>query len=155
MFRNTFDRRRRLMPATGYFQWADTPDGKQPCYFTRRDGQVMTIAAHQDGWIDPASRKAVRSCAMVITEPSKFVAELHDRMPVVLEAKDFAQWERGDTKDAAALVMPAGEDVLQKCPLSKRVNSSRTSDDDPTLIANQSDLIATLRQVARGVGNIE
>jgi putative SOS response-associated peptidase YedK len=29
---------------------------------------------------------------MVITEPNKFVAEVHDRMPVILEAKDFEPW---------------------------------------------------------------
>ena len=39
---------------------------------------------------------------MVITEPNKFVAEVHDRMPVILETKDFEQWEHGDPKDAAA-----------------------------------------------------
>jgi hypothetical protein len=46
---------------------------------------------------------------MLITEPNKFVAEFHDRMPVILEAKDFEQWERGDAKDAAALKWLAGE----------------------------------------------
>jgi putative SOS response-associated peptidase YedK len=55
-------------------------------------------------------------------------------LPVILEAQDFEQWERGDVKDAAALMKPAGEDVLQKWPVSKRVNSSRTSDEDATLI---------------------
>ena len=92
---------------------------------------------------------------MVITEPNKFVAEVHDRMPVILEVKDFEQWERGDVKDATTLMKPAGEDVLQKWPVSKRVNSSRASDDDPTLILNQNELIATMHDVARGVGNIE
>jgi putative SOS response-associated peptidase YedK len=134
MFRESFQRRRCLMPASGYYEWLDTPDGKQPYYFTRRDGQAITIAAIQDGWVDPATREAVRSCAMVITEANKFVAEVHDRMPVILEAKDFEQWERGDVKDAAALMKPASEDVLQKWPVSKRVNSSRASDDDATLI---------------------
>jgi putative SOS response-associated peptidase YedK len=46
---------------------------------------------------------------MVITEPNKFVAEVYDRMPVILEAKDFEQWGRGDTKDAAALMKLARE----------------------------------------------
>jgi putative SOS response-associated peptidase YedK len=55
-------------------------------------------------------------------------------MPVILESKDFEQWEFGDLRDAAALMKPAGEEVLQKWPVSKRVNSSRTSDDDATLI---------------------
>jgi putative SOS response-associated peptidase YedK len=71
---------------------------------------------------------------MVITEPNRFVAEVHDRMPVILEAKDFEQWERGDTNDAATLMRPAEEDAPQRWPVSKRVNSSRAADDDPTLI---------------------
>jgi putative SOS response-associated peptidase YedK len=71
---------------------------------------------------------------MVTTEPNKFAAEIHDRMPVILEAKDFEQWEHGDAKDAATLMKPAAESVLQKWPVSKRVNSSRAPDDDPSLI---------------------
>ena len=71
---------------------------------------------------------------MIITEPNKLVAKVHDRMPVILEANDFEQWERGDAKDLAALMKPAGEDVLQTWPVSKRVNSSRTDGDDATLI---------------------
>jgi putative SOS response-associated peptidase YedK len=103
MFRDSFKRRRCLMPASGYYEWKTTPEGKQPYYFTRRDGAVMTIAAIQDAWVDPATGEPVRSCTMVITEPNKFVADVHDRMPVILEARDFEQWERGDGKDASAL----------------------------------------------------
>ena len=134
MFRDSFQRRRCLMPASGYYEWVTAPDkSKHPFYFTRADGQVMTIAAIQDGWVNPEGEH-IRSCAMVIGEPTKFVSEIHDRMPVILEPKDFEQWECGDMKDAAALMKPAGEDVLQKWPVSQRVNSSRTSGDDETLI---------------------
>ena len=62
----------------------------------------MTIAAIQDGWADPQTGELIRSCAMVIGEPNKLVSEVHDRMPVILEPKDFERWERGDVKDAAA-----------------------------------------------------
>jgi putative SOS response-associated peptidase YedK len=112
------------MPASGYYEWVDTPEGKQPYYFTRRDGQAMTIAAIQDGWVDPTTREAVRSCTMVITEANKFVTEVHDRMPVILEATDFEQWERGDVKDAAALMKAAGEElVAPACSARARVFS--------------------------------
>ena len=47
---------------------------------------------------------------MVIGDPNKFVSEVHDRMPVLLEPKDFDQWEPGDVKE---LMNPAGQDVLQ------------------------------------------
>jgi hypothetical protein len=39
-----------------------------------------------------------------ITAPNKFVANVHDRMPAILESKDFERWEHGNAKDAAALV---------------------------------------------------
>src|SRR5437764_6718672 len=45
MFREAFRRTRCLIPASGYYEWQDAPDGKQPYYFTRRDGQPITIAA--------------------------------------------------------------------------------------------------------------
>jgi putative SOS response-associated peptidase YedK len=88
---------------------------------------------------------------MVITEPNKFVAEVHDRMPVILEAKDFEQWEHGDTKDAAALMKPADEGALQKWPVSKRVSNSRAPDDDPTLIERLDQIsgVTTLAQTVK------
>jgi putative SOS response-associated peptidase YedK len=93
----------------------------------------MTIAAIQDAWLNPEG-ELIRSCSMVIGEPSTFVSEVHDRTPVILEPKDFEQWERGDPEDAAALMKPAGEDLLQKWPVSQRMNSSKAEKDDATLI---------------------
>jgi putative SOS response-associated peptidase YedK len=134
MFRDSFERRRCLMPASGYYEWVTAPDkSKHPFYFTRVDGEPMTIAAIQDGWVNPEG-ELIRSCAMVIGEPNKFVSEVHDRMPVILEPKDFEQWERGNVKDAAALMRPAAEDVLQKWPVSQQVNSSKADKEDATLI---------------------
>jgi len=134
MFRDSFKKRRCLIPASGYYEWKDTPDGKQPYYFTRRDGQLITIAGLWSNWKDKATGDDLKSCTMVITEPNKFVAEFHDRMPVILEAKNFEQWESGDVKDASALMKPAADDLLEKRPVSKRVNSSRADGDDATLI---------------------
>jgi putative SOS response-associated peptidase YedK len=72
-FRDAFKRNRCLMPISGYYEWQNTADGKQPYYFTRRDGQPMTIAALWDTWHDKSEDRKIESCAMVITEPNKFV----------------------------------------------------------------------------------
>jgi putative SOS response-associated peptidase YedK len=138
MFRDSFQKRRCLIPASGYYEWLATPSGKQPYYFSRRDGQVITFAGLQDGWTDPDSKERIRSCSIVITNANKLASDIHDRMPVILEAEDFELWERGDVKDAAALMKPAHEDVLQRWPVSRRVNSSRADDNDATLIDNES-----------------
>ena len=138
-FRDAFKNSRCLMPVSGYYEWhyespADKKEKPQPYYFTRRDGGVMTVAALCDTWRDKSEGRDVRSCAMVITEPNRFVAEVHDRMPVVLEKAQFDQWMNGTPDEAAELMKPAAEDVLQRWPVSKRINSSRTPGEDPTLI---------------------
>ena len=69
---------------------------------------------------------------MIITEPNKFVAAIHDRMPVLLNAKDYEPWLSGET--GVEFLKLAPNDFLQKWPVSKRVNSSRAPEDDPTLI---------------------
>jgi putative SOS response-associated peptidase YedK len=69
---------------------------------------------------------------MIITEPNKFVAEVHDRMPVLLTEEQFDPWLSGEA--GVEYLKPAPNDFLQKWPVSKRVNSSRADDNDPTLI---------------------
>jgi putative SOS response-associated peptidase YedK len=135
MFRDAFKRFRCLIPDTGYYEWKATPEGKQPYYFTRRDGEVMTFAGMYSTWTDPKSKEVIQSCCMVITEANKFVAEIHDRMPVILEAKDFDAWSRGpDSRAAADLMRPAADDLLEMRRVSKRVNSSKADKDDASLI---------------------
>lgn len=132
-FRDAFKRTRCLIPASGYFEWQTTPAGKQPWYFTARDGSpALTVAGLWDQWRDRASGETIKSCTMIITEPNAFVAEVHDRMPVLLAEKDFEPWLIGTA--GIELLKPAPNDLLQRWPVSKRVNSSKASADDPTLI---------------------
>jgi putative SOS response-associated peptidase YedK len=133
MFRSAFKRNRCLIPVSGYYEWQATPGGKQPWYFTARDGSpALTIGGLWDDWTDKETLKRLKSCTMIITEPNKFVAEVHDWMPVLLAEKDYEPWLSG--KAGLELLKPAAEKLLQRWPVSKRVNSSRAPDDDPTLI---------------------
>lgn len=132
-FREPFKRSRCLIPVSGYYEWQDTPAGKQPWYFTARDGSpALTIAGLWDEWRDRSNGETLKSCAMIITGPNDFVAEVHDRMPVILAEKDFEPWLRGEA--GVELLKPAPEDALQRWRVSKRVNSSKAPGDDATLI---------------------
>jgi putative SOS response-associated peptidase YedK len=132
MFREAFKRNRCLIPASGYYEWEDAPTGKQPHYFTRRDGKIVTVAGIWNQWTNKETGKTLKSAAMIITAPNAWTAEVHDRMPVVLEERDFSAWlEQGGTN----LLKPAPNDILQRWPVSKRVNSSRADAEDATLIS--------------------
>ena len=57
---------------------------KQPWYFTARDGAPgLTVAALWDSWKNKETSERIKSCAMIVSEPNDFVAEVHDRMPVL------------------------------------------------------------------------
>jgi putative SOS response-associated peptidase YedK len=133
VFRDAFKRSRCLIPISGYYEWQNTPGGKQPWYFTARDGSpILTAAGLWDEWKDRASGERLKSCTMIITEPNNFAAEIHDRMPVFLAEEQFAPWLSGEV--GAEFLTPAPNDYLQRWPVSKRVNSSKADADDATLI---------------------
>lgn len=132
-FRSAWKRNRCLIPMSGYYEWQDRgAKRKQPWYFTRRDAKPVTAAGLWDEWHDPESGNKLRPCTIIITEPNKFVAEVHDRMPVVLEPDQFEPWLSGEA--GLEMMKPAGDDVLIRWPVSQRVNGSRTPGDDPGLI---------------------
>jgi putative SOS response-associated peptidase YedK len=130
-FRDAFKRTRCLIPASGYYEWKNTPHGKQPYYFSRADGEPMTFAGLWDEWKDRATGEKLNSCTMIITEPNEIAVDIHDRMPVILESADFDAWLRDG---GTTLLNPAPNYVLQRWPVSRHVNSSKADTDDPTLI---------------------
>jgi putative SOS response-associated peptidase YedK len=132
-FREPFKQWRCLMPMSGYFEWQDTPRGKQPWYFTARDGSpVLTAAAVWDRWKNKETGERITSCAMIIGEPNDFVAEVHDRMPVLLMPEHFEHWLSGNM--GVDELSPAPNDYLQRWAVSTRVSSSKADNDDATLI---------------------
>jgi putative SOS response-associated peptidase YedK len=130
-FRDALRRTRCLIPASGYYEWRTEADGKQPYYFTRADGDPLTFAGLWDEWKDRATGETLKSCTMIITEPNDFVADIHDRMPVILERANFEPWLRDG---GTALLKPAANEVLQRWPVSRRVNSSKADPNDATLV---------------------
>jgi putative SOS response-associated peptidase YedK len=132
-FRDAFERTRCLIPISGYYEWQNTPGGKQPWYFTARDGSpIITAAGLWDEWKDRATGERLKSCAMIITEPNDMAAQIHDRMPAFLTEAQFRPWLSGEA--GAGILKPVPNDFLQRWPVSKRVNSSKADADDPTLI---------------------
>jgi putative SOS response-associated peptidase YedK len=71
--------------------------GKQPHYFTTADGTpILTIAGLWDEWKNKETGELIMSCAMIISAPNDFVAEVHDRMPVLLAPDQFDPWLKGE-----------------------------------------------------------
>jgi putative SOS response-associated peptidase YedK len=92
----------------------------------------LTVAALWDRWKNKETDERITSCAMIITEPNDFVAEVHDRMPVLLEPGQFDHWLTASM--GIEDLKPAPNDYLRRWAVSKRVSSSKSDKNDVTLI---------------------
>ena len=93
LIQSAFKRSRCLIPVSGPYEWHDALSGNQPHYLTARDGSpAQTIAGLRDEWHDKECGKPLKSSTMIITEPNKFVAKVHDQMPVLLGER--ASWQK-------------------------------------------------------------
>lgn len=108
-FRDAFRHRRCIVPASGYYEWKTEGDGKKktkrPFYMTLQDGSPMSFAGiWNEHEIDGDQ---VLSVAIVTTEPNEKLAEVHDRMPVVIGRYDIDNWISGTDPRALLKSYPA------------------------------------------------
>ena len=133
-YERAFRRHRCLVPAEGFFEWQRRGSRKQPMFIHRRDGEPMAFAGLWAAWRD-ANGEWLRSCAIVTTNANDTLAPLHDRMPVVLEERDWDRWldpGSGDVDALAHLLQPASDDLLVAYPVGTAVNSA--DNDGPELV---------------------
>jgi putative SOS response-associated peptidase YedK len=72
----------------------------------------MAFAGLREGYKWPDG-SVMRTFAIVTTNANAMIAELHDRMPVILELADWPAWLDEVEGDAATLLKPAADDVLK------------------------------------------
>ncbi len=135
-YRAAFQKRRCLVPASGFYEWKKTGDGKQPYYIRRTDEQLLGFAGLWERWSDDQSGEVVESFTILTGEPNDRVADLHDRMPVIVKSEDYDFWLDPAMKDKEALHELALEtfpaDPLEAYPVSTHVN--KPTHDDPSCI---------------------
>jgi len=132
MFRDSFRRRRCIIPASGFYEWTGGKGDKIPHLFTAADGSpVLAFAGLWDRWRDPAGEE-VLSCTIIVSGASAWMAPYHDRMPALLRESDVAEWLDGSLGGEA--LRPAAESTLREWIGSARVNKTGEGDDDPTIV---------------------
>jgi putative SOS response-associated peptidase YedK len=133
MFREAFEQRRCLIPADGFYEWAGTRGSKQPYRIERVDREPYAYAGLWETWNPPNSGDPRVTCTILTTDANDVVAEVHDRMPVMLEPDDEATWlDGGSVDELQAVCDPYPADELRAYPVSKRVNDPRN--DSPDLL---------------------
>ena len=127
LFRRAFEARRCIVPADLFYEWIVVDSGKQPYAIARQDDQPIAFAGLWEGFRWP-DETVTRFFTIITTTPNTEMAELHSRMPVILEPADFPAWLGETDGDAAPLLYPSADGTLRTWPVSKRVGSPRNND---------------------------
>lgn len=103
---------------------------KQPYSIGMIDDSIFAFAGLWESWRPPAG-KVLETCTILTTRPNSLVADVHDRMPVMLRPEDYDLWLDPGVTDAMRVtecLKPFDSRLMKKYPVSTRMNSTENDD---------------------------
>ena len=138
-FRDSFARKRCLIPADGFYEWELPERGRNPHWVHRADGYPMVFAGIWASRLDPETKRWHRTCSIITTAAYGVISSIHDRMPVSLIPEVWSPWvdrEITDPEAALELLQPIDPENIQEHMVSRKVNAVHNN--GPELL-NKSD----------------
>jgi len=133
-FKAAFTKRRCIIAVDGFYEWQKISGlkTKQPYFIHASSGGPLGFAGLWEEWRGGAHKDShdsvLRTCTIITTQANRKVAELHDRMPVILQPQNFEQWlspQEHQVEALQELLVPAEEDMLEFFAVSTEVNNAR------------------------------
>ena len=133
-FRDSFLRKRCVVPVDSFYEWRQENGARQPYRIVRSDGMPLVLAGLWDGWKNPEDGVVRRTFTIVTTRANTRIADLHDRMPVILGGNAWRRWldPRLDRSELRAMLEPTEDEPLEIYPVVRLVNN--VNNDGPELI---------------------
>jgi putative SOS response-associated peptidase YedK len=122
-FRRAYAKRRCLVPADGWYEWQLVDGRKQPIYMTPEDGHSIAFAGLYEFWGDAG--QTLTTCTILTAPAAGALAEIHDRMPLVLPRDAWQRWLDPAVDDPADLLSAwdeAAGEHLELRPVATLVN---------------------------------
>ncbi len=131
---NLIEVHRCLIPASGFFEWRLENNEKNVYYFYLKDNDIFAMAGLYSYWNPPGSRDKITSFAILTTQSNDLVANIHNRMPVILEKKDIESWLDLSTpmSHIKSLLLPYRSELMAYHRVSNAVNDPKNN--NPSLL---------------------
>jgi len=124
-FRDSFRRRRCLIPATGFYEWTTSGNQKQPHYIQLTSNKPFGIGGLWDSWENNSER--IETCTILTCDANEAMQHLHPRMPVVIKPERYDAWLNQSTelKDLSQDLFPFPKETTMISQVSDYVNDVR------------------------------
>jgi putative SOS response-associated peptidase YedK len=110
-FRGAYARRHCLVPLNAFFEWTGEKGHKTKWRIRLKDEPLFALAGLWEWWHDPTTQQGVETYTIITTDANAVLAPVHDRMPVIIDAADYARWLDAST-DSKALLAPYPDEAL-------------------------------------------
>jgi putative SOS response-associated peptidase YedK len=134
-FRRAYAKRRCLVPADGWYEWRAGDDGtKQPVFMTPEDGHPLAFAGLYEFWGEHG--QTITTCTIITAPAAGALADIHDRMPLVLPRSVWPRWLDPAVDDPDDLLTgwdEAAGEHLELRPVARLVN--KVDNNGPELVA--------------------
>jgi putative SOS response-associated peptidase YedK len=121
--------RRCIIPVSGFFEWKKEGSGKRPFKIFLKDSPIMPLAGIWTSW-RAGTEEEQRSFSIMTTSANSFMKKIHDRMPVILDKKQFDEWLDPEVHEAdqiGAILKPCPASWLDTTEVSTLVNSTKNN----------------------------
>jgi putative SOS response-associated peptidase YedK len=127
-FRAAFHKRRCLIVASGFFEWAKHETGKQAFHIHRGDNQLLAFAGLWEHW--QHEQNTLYSCTIMTTQATGIMQPIHERMPVIIPPDRYRQWLDKSAEEHQALQWLNNQayQEMTATPVSDWVNNPRHND---------------------------
>lgn len=132
-FRTSFQKKRCLIPADGYYEWQQQGTTKQPYRIVLKDRPVFAFAGLYDTWVSPDGKK-ISTYTIITTTANSLTEKLHPRMPVILPREQQSNWLDSTASPSAlmSLLVPYESSRMDLYPVAPTVGNVRN--EGPELI---------------------
>ncbi|MDN8589431.1 SOS response-associated peptidase [Paenibacillus sp. 11B] len=130
-FKRLISSKRCIIPCSGFYEWKKDGSVKQPMRILMKDDSIFSLAGLYDTWIDPEGKK-LSTCTIITTEPNRLMADIHDRMPVILRPQDEADWlnKESDKESVLRLLSPYEADEMIAYKVDSAVGNVRNNNEE-------------------------
>ncbi|HEY9103777.1 SOS response-associated peptidase [Chitinimonas sp.] len=120
LWKKLYSSKRAIIPATGWHEWMEGPDGKKQCFQLEFGDQAIAFGGLYQ--LYQFGEELVPAYSIITLPPHERVAHIHEKsLPLILQPKDFDMWLDPTFKQTDAfadLMQPVLRHVLRAIPVN-------------------------------------
>jgi putative SOS response-associated peptidase YedK len=123
---------RCIVPASSFFEWQKTMPEPRPKYRLSVKGRhILGMAGIWAPWQNPRTGQWENTFAIITSDPNAKMGEIHDRQPVILEPREYAEWLEESERPPVHLLRILPDEDMSVAPMDAPTKAAKAKPSEP------------------------